>query len=84
MSKTNSVPCTANAEAPKGLDALLQQALTDDGFFCDLQRDPAATLERYGYPTHDAIVGKVRQIDLVGLRQAFRLDPSTSDPVPYC
>jgi hypothetical protein len=84
MSKTDSVPCTTSSEAQKGLDAVLQQALTDDRFFSELQTDPKAALMRYGYPTHDAIVSKVSRIDFIGLRQVFRLDPTTSDPVPYC
>jgi hypothetical protein len=60
----------------KNLEQLVMQSLTDEKFIKSLEKDPAATLKKHGYPHDDRIVKEILGIDFKAFRRAFPGRPS--------
>ena len=70
-SKKSTGTKPAKAYEAKGLQELIEQAMTDKAFNKLLQSDPQAALEQNGYPANERLVKAISGLDF-GAFQAFR------------
>jgi len=64
----------------KTLEDLVQQAMSDGAFVQELQADPAAALQKHGYPTDPGLVAQIKAIDF----DVFRQISKNGANVDYC
>lgn len=59
------------AKGLPGLNRLVKQALSDDDFVRQLEKNPSAALKQHGYPYDAALVKEIKKINFKVFREAF-------------